>query len=249
MAIAGAVAHVGSRFWPCLVALGRQCGLQPPHWRNAPAARCRSQADEPRAIGKTRATGVPGVRVCANSRMPLNKMGGGDGAPDPTAHMGEERGGISAGDCRLLVALRPIARRPVVDPLIEVYERVTALPVRRRRRYRARPCPSVEADQDEAGQMSKGPLICCDQLSLLPAAVNGLLVTVSPQLRSFGTGELQRSRGGPFGGNATVRCRIPAAITSGALPIELPVGRRTSSPAHKHRSEDRKNPALLPSDR
>src|SRR5689334_9243845 len=84
MAIAGAVAHVGSRFWPCLVALGRQCGLQPPHWRNVPAARCRSQADEPRAIGKTRATGVPGVRVCG----------------------------------RLLVALRPIASRPVVDLLI-----------------------------------------------------------------------------------------------------------------------------------
>jgi hypothetical protein len=69
--------------------------------------------------------------------MPLNKMGGGDAAPDPTAHVGEERGGISAGDCRLLVALRPIASRPVVDPLIEVYERVTALPVRRRRRYSA----------------------------------------------------------------------------------------------------------------
>jgi hypothetical protein len=45
-------------------------------------------------------------------------MGGGDAAPDPTAHVGEERGGISAGDCRLLVALRPIASRPVVELLI-----------------------------------------------------------------------------------------------------------------------------------
>ena len=43
MAIAGAAAHVGRCFWPCLVAFGRQCGLRPPRRPQRHASRCGSQ--------------------------------------------------------------------------------------------------------------------------------------------------------------------------------------------------------------
>src|SRR5579863_5909793 len=85
---------------------------------------------------------------------------------------------------------RPAADcQSVINALVEIDKRMAEGAVRVARRDSARPRACIQADQDEPRQMPKGPLVGCNRMAFLLAAMDAWVLTVSPE-RPYQLGSL-----------------------------------------------------------
>lgn len=154
--------------------------------------------------------------------LPLHEMRRYDAAADPPAHVRQQPRRYRRR--RLPLVRRPGAdRQSVKDALAEVDERMSDVPVRRRRGDRARAGTSIKTDQNESRQVTQRPLVGFDRLAFVPATVGRVLLAISPagpnQLRGLIAGQPSVARAALSGqcdpDNAVVQIFLGMVIDRG----------------------------------